>query len=161
MGVSKTRGKSVQVCRERGKGRQAGGKNSLPQLADLGNPAISQQPKSRGRWAMSLHPSFFPSIHLPPFSSSPLFSHLVHLFPQPPPPRTPSCLHVTPTLSVSWTANSNRSLSQVWGWTDSFFVVFMTMRQTVVGPDEHRSNTKIVISHLDQLGDLRHGGCNT
>lgn len=38
--------------RERKEGEK--GKNSLPQLADLGNPAISQQPESRGRWAMSL-----------------------------------------------------------------------------------------------------------
>lgn len=33
--------------RERKEGEK--GKNSLPQLADLGNPAISQQPESRGR----------------------------------------------------------------------------------------------------------------
>lgn len=38
--------------RERKEGEK--GKNSLPQLADLGNPAISQQPESRGRWAISL-----------------------------------------------------------------------------------------------------------
>lgn len=36
------------------------GKNSLPHLADLGNPAISQQPESRGRWAMSLTSLFLP-----------------------------------------------------------------------------------------------------
>lgn len=49
-----------------GGGRQdKKGKNSLPQLADLGNPAISQQPESRSRWAMSLT-SLIPSlpIHL-------------------------------------------------------------------------------------------------
>lgn len=45
------------------------GKNSLPQLADLGNPAISQKPENRSRWAMSLHLSSSPSIHLPPFFS--------------------------------------------------------------------------------------------
>lgn len=44
------------------------GKNSLPQLADLGNPAISQQPE-RSRWAMSLHLSSPLSIHLPAFFS--------------------------------------------------------------------------------------------
>lgn len=46
------------------------GKNSLPQLADLGNPAISQQSESRSRWAMSLHLSSSLSIHLPAFFSS-------------------------------------------------------------------------------------------
>lgn len=50
------------------------GKNSLPQLADPGNPTISQQPESRGRWAVSLK-SFIRSlpIHLSAFLS--LCSH--------------------------------------------------------------------------------------
>lgn len=68
----------------RGRGRKCGreveeerewrgdkqGKNSLPQLADLGNPAISQQPERRSRWAMSFT-SLIPSLSLYPSSSLP------------------------------------------------------------------------------------------
>lgn len=43
-----------EKVQERGGGREGvrgdqQGKNSLPQLADLGNPAISRQPESRSR----------------------------------------------------------------------------------------------------------------
>lgn len=47
------------------------GKNSLPQLADRGNPAISEQPERKGRWAVSLHILSFP-LHP---SSSLFFLH--------------------------------------------------------------------------------------
>lgn len=67
------KGNMMEKVWVRGGGREGAkdkqGKNSLPQLADRGNPAISQQSESKSRWAMSLHFSFNLFLHLPPFFS--------------------------------------------------------------------------------------------